>query len=190
MASWYSPSGLGPPISRASVFIGKNHGDSTSTSSDSSEHSAVIRPSTRSPSSSSSSVSASSDHRGHVVQHLRTKPHASRASVPVRLAHRSPSIGGTLPARGPYRGPTGVPHGGEPWPTTRRYVSVTRDLAGNVLFDHLQHLSWTPEEIEQEQTARLRTLLRTAVDGSSWHRDRLLTSTSTRSPTPTSSSSP
>jgi phenylacetate-coenzyme A ligase PaaK-like adenylate-forming protein len=45
--------------------------------------------------------------------------------------------------------------------------------ANAVLFDHLQHLSWTPEEIEEAQTVRLRALLRAAVDGSSWHRERL-----------------
>ena len=81
MASWYSPSGLGPPMSRASLYIGKNHGDSTSTSSDSSEHSAVIRPTTRRPSRSSSSVLASSTTIAVMSSSIwRTKPHASRAA--------------------------------------------------------------------------------------------------------------
>src|SRR5664280_2647919 len=59
MARWYSPSGLGPPTSRASVFMLKNHGTSGSVSRESSEHRAVIRPSTRSPSNNSRSDSDS-----------------------------------------------------------------------------------------------------------------------------------
>jgi phenylacetate-CoA ligase len=42
-----------------------------------------------------------------------------------------------------------------------------------VLFDHVERLSWTAERIEHEQTERLRALLRAAVAGSPWHRQRL-----------------
>ncbi|MET0903625.1 MAG: hypothetical protein ABWZ52_10330, partial [Acidimicrobiales bacterium] len=47
------------------------------------------------------------------------------------------------------------------------------ELANGVLFEHLGNLAWTPEQIEQQQTERLRALLRAAVDGSPWHRARL-----------------
>ena len=79
---------------------GKNHGDSTSTSSDSSEHSAVIRPSTRRPSSSSSSVSASSmHHRRHVVEHL---PHEAPGLAGLRRE------GGRVGRHGAQSAPTSV----------------------------------------------------------------------------------
>jgi phenylacetate-coenzyme A ligase PaaK-like adenylate-forming protein len=48
-----------------------------------------------------------------------------------------------------------------------------QERAFGFMLEHLGNLSWTPEQIAQEQTVRLRALLRTAIDGSPWHRERL-----------------
>ena len=46
-------------------------------------------------------------------------------------------------------------------------------LFGELMPQYLQHLSWSREQIEQEQTAGLRRIVGVAREKSAWHRERL-----------------
>jgi hypothetical protein len=39
--------------------------------------------------------------------------------------------------------------------------------------EHFERVTWSPERLHAERTARLRELVAIAVERSSWHRDRL-----------------
>jgi phenylacetate-CoA ligase len=53
--------------------------------------------------------------------------------------------------------------------TRRRHIAVMLGRVG----PHLERLAWPAARLREERSARLRTLLATAKDRSSWHRERL-----------------
>src|ERR1022692_1778587 len=53
--------------------------------------------------------------------------------------------------------------------TRQRHIAAMLGRVGA----HLDRLAWPAERLREERAARLRTLLATAKDRSSWHRERL-----------------